>query len=198
MLEHKEILISQFIDDELELSEKIALLKTVNADSSFTQEAIELLEQEKLMESFSSIPAPAIKNAAEKQPLIRFSFANTASFAALAACFILVIKVFFMPPAGIKQTAETQHQKHIHRFVLHMPDAEDVSVAGTFSGWQNIKMDRAGDSGYWQITLPINSGEHQYSFIVDGEKQMPDPTVPSKQADDFGGENSILKVDSRI
>lgn len=192
MREEKGILISQFIDNELELGEKIEFVKEVRSDEVFADEAIELLNQEVMVETLFSEPAPELKQQPAKAKLIKLNFANTASLAALAASLILVIKVFILSPDVAVDN------KQIHRFVLHMPEAQNVSIAGSFSGWQNIKMDRAGSSGYWQITLPLDAGEHQYSFIVDGKEQMADPTVPAKQADDFGGENSILKVGDSI
>jgi len=192
MREEKEILIRQFIDNELELDEKVDFIKEVRDTDGFADEAIEFLNQEKMMESLFSEPAPEISAVKPKAKIFKLSFANSASLAALAASFILVIKVFILSPDV------SVDSKQIHRFVLHMPDAQNVSIAGTFSDWQNIKMQKAGKSGYWQIQLPLDTGEHQYSFIVDGKMQMADPTVPAKQADDFGGENSILKVGDRI
>jgi len=44
----------------------------------------------------------------------------------------------------------------------------------------------------------LSEGEHTYSFIVDGKEQMADPTVSARQMDDFGGENSILKVGDKV
>jgi hypothetical protein len=54
------------------------------------------------------------------------------------------------------------------------------------------------NTGYWELRLQVPSGEHRFAYILDGSKQMPDPTLPVREKDDFGGENSILTVEERI
>ena len=41
------------------------------------------------------------------------------------------------------------------------------------------------------------AGEHRLCYIIEGGKRIPDPTILAREKDDFGGENSILEVDSR-
>ena len=192
MREVNDTLISQFIDDELELDEKIDFVNGVRSSADFAGEAVDMLVQEKMMSEVFDIPAPAVKETAEKAKVFKLSFANSASAAALAASLILVVKVFFLSSPAVTDL------KEVHRFVLHMPDAGTVSLAGSFSGWENLPMQRIGSTGYWQLSIPITKGEHQYSFFVDGDQQIADPTVTARQKDDFGGENSILKVGERI
>lgn len=189
MNEIKEILISQFIDDELNTREKIEFVKEVRSSADFADEAVELLEVELEMDGVCDLPVPALPTV--KQPK-RIPYAGIMSFTALAASLLVVFKVFMMQP--VPQTAQIEQ---MHRFVVHMPDAREVDVAGSFSGWRNIRMQKTGDSGYWQLSMPLKDGEYSYTFIVDGQ-QMADPTAGMKQKDDFGGENSILKVGDRI
>ena len=59
-------------------------------------------------------------------------------------------------------------------------------------------MQRIGSSGYWEINLPVPSGEHRFAYILDGDRRISDPTLPASEKDDFGGENSILSVEERI
>jgi hypothetical protein len=47
--------------------------------------------------------------------------------------------------------------------------------------------------GVWTIVVPLAPGVHDYSFIVDGEKWVPDPSAPA-MADGFGGVNSRIAV----
>ena len=72
-----------------------------------------------------------------------------------------------------------------------------MELAGTFTDWQRKPMKRIGDSGYWELRLDLHSGEHRFSYILDGSQQVADPTLPGKEKDDFGGENSILSVEVR-
>ena len=48
------------------------------------------------------------------------------------------------------------------------PDAKEVFVAGTFSGWERTPMKSKPD-GLWVAKLSIEPGEHEYKFVVDGE-----------------------------
>ena len=84
-------------------------------------------------------------------------------------------------------------------FRLEAPDAQSVALAGDFSDWQPAyTMTRSG-SGVWTVVVPLTPGVHDYSFIVDGGKWIPDPAAPA-MADGFGGMNSriaVLTPDSR-
>ncbi|KPJ79065.1 MAG: hypothetical protein AMJ54_00645 [Deltaproteobacteria bacterium SG8_13] len=84
------------------------------------------------------------------------------------------------------------------RFVLYRPDASLVEIAGSFSEWERIPLGRIGKSGYWEITLALPIGEHRFSYIIEGRERIPDPTVLLKEGDDFGGSNSVLRVEARI
>jgi 1,4-alpha-glucan branching enzyme len=86
----------------------------------------------------------------------------------------------------------------VNRFVVYEPAANQVELTGSFTGWQRTPLQRIGTSGYWELTLPVPSGEHRFSYILDGDRQMADPTVPRRENDDFGGENSILNVEARV
>ena len=55
-------------------------------------------------------------------------------------------------------------------------------------------MNRIGNSGYWDVTVGIAKGEHRFTYILDGNEFLADPSIPTKEKDDFGGENSILSI----
>jgi hypothetical protein len=55
-------------------------------------------------------------------------------------------------------------------------------------------MNRIGGSGYWETELELSSGEHRFVYILDDSRRIVDPTIPIREKDDFGGENSILSV----
>lgn len=80
------------------------------------------------------------------------------------------------------------------RFVLSAPDARGVSVAGTFNQWDARAMPLVRtDAGLWTATLTLPAGEHQYAFVVDGERWVPDPAAPAVD-DGFGRQNSVLTL----
>jgi len=81
-----------------------------------------------------------------------------------------------------------------HRFVIYKPDISRAEITGSFSDWQPIPMTRLGSSGYWEAVLDLPRGEYRFSYILDGEQGIPDPTILTTENDDFGGKNSILYV----
>ena len=81
-----------------------------------------------------------------------------------------------------------------HRFVLFQPDVNRVEITGSFLGWEAVPMQRSGTSGYWEVVLEVPAGEHRLCYILEGGRRIPDPTIPIREKDDFGGENSILAV----
>ncbi len=84
------------------------------------------------------------------------------------------------------------------RFVLYAPTARRVAVAGTFNQWdQNASpLARVGAGGVWTITLALPQGHHQYAFVVDGARWVPDPAAPGVD-DGFGRRNSMVAVTAR-
>jgi hypothetical protein len=81
------------------------------------------------------------------------------------------------------------------RFVLVAPGAHQVSVAGTFNGWDPAAtpLVRSGSGDMWVATLVLPSGQHQYAFVVDRARWIPDPTAPAVD-DGFGRRNSVLTL----
>lgn len=80
------------------------------------------------------------------------------------------------------------------RFVVDFPRAKDVRVTGSFNNWsaEGVALTR-GDEGHWQCVLPLEAGDHQYRYIVDGV-WMPDPHNAEHAINEFGGANSLLLV----
>jgi hypothetical protein len=115
--------------------------------------------------------------------------------AALAAAATLVLLLVptrqSRAPAAVAQGPESVYVK----FVLYAPGAHQVSVAGTFNGWDThaTPLAHAGAPGVWAATLSLPAGQHLYAFVVDGRRWVADPTAPGVD-DGFGRRNSILAV----
>ena len=77
------------------------------------------------------------------------------------------------------------------QFRLQAADASDVRLAGSFTDWQARYALHESAPGVWAVTLLLPSGVHEYSFVVDGDRWVPDPYAPSVD-DGFGGTNSRL------
>jgi hypothetical protein len=70
--------------------------------------------------------------------------------------------------------------------------AKEVMVAGSFNYWtpRTHKLIRKGDT--WQVQVPLETGNHSYKFVVDGE-WITDPANPQKEANG-NYTNSVLTV----
>ena len=80
------------------------------------------------------------------------------------------------------------------RFVAEFPRADEVCLTGSFNDWsaRGTPLFRRED-GRWECLLPMNSGEHEYRYIVDGTWQ-PDPHNDAATVNEFGGSNSLVAV----
>jgi hypothetical protein len=179
-------LISMFIDNELGLDEKIDFIKSVHEEKEVYKESIELLEQEKLLTSEILTNAPAF---AFKEKKNRFAFWNLKPLMYASVGAMGVIIALLMVPVQKNAVSYTPH-----RFVIYQPEVSKVEISGSFIDWKVLPLSRIGSSGYWQIELNIPEGEHRYTYIVGGDERVADPTILTREKDDFGGENSILLV----
>jgi len=184
----KDYLISSYIDDELDMDEKIEFVEIVHAQASFKDEAVDLLHQEKLIrgEVVDRVPSVTLR---EKRWLTDFLWRPAAMFAAGLAAALLIM--FFVTPQQKEKALTT------HRFVLFQPDVNRVEITGSFLDWQAVPMRKSGTSGYWEVLLEVPAGEHRMCYILEGDRRIPDPTIPIREKDDFGGENSILAVNMK-
>jgi hypothetical protein len=180
-------LISMFIDNELDLDEKIDFVERIHADRDFKNESIELLNMEKIIRAdvVDRIPALKMKMKKKRIPSV---FRWMGLWVPAAAAILIAFFVFYHP---------RQLPTASHRFVIYRPDVTRAEIAGTFTGWRRIPLNQIGTSGYWDITISLPGGEHRFTYILDGEKKFADPTVAARELDDFGGQNSIISVESK-
>jgi hypothetical protein len=176
-----------FLDDELGLDDKIEFLEKVHADKAFKDETIELLRQEKLIRADVVDHVPSVDFKIKRRyfyPILR----PVGLIASTVAAVIIIL--FFVVPSRINTAVP-------YRFVIYRPDANQVEITGSFTAWKRIPMRRMGSSGYWEITLNLSKEEHRFTYILEGRQSFADPTVLTREHDDFGGENSILFVNGR-
>ena len=183
-------LISLYLDNELDLDEKITFVEQVHADRIFTDEALALLRQEKLVRTLPEHQLPFALPPVDDLPTSVKSLWRPwwKPFAGLVAAGALATLLLVFLPSRPDMITES------HRFVLYLPDIPTVEIIGTFTDWQPVTMVPIGNSGYWTLTMDIPEGEHRYSYLIGHERQIADPTVAIREQDDFGGENSILEV----
>jgi AMP-activated protein kinase-like protein len=187
-------LISMYIDNELSLNEKILFIEEVHDNTPYKDDAVELLDQEKLLSGSLSMTAPNVELKTTRARILPLF--NRSLGWAVAACLLLLLPFMarqdFNPQSQNPLTAESATV--LHRFVIHHQDTQLVEISGSFTNWQNVPLVPTGTSGYWEISLELPAGEHRYTFIINGSKYLPDPTVAARESDDFGSTNSILKV----
>jgi hypothetical protein len=181
----KSVLISGFIDDELNLEEKIVFVETVHEQVQYKEEAVGLLKQEKLVRGDVVDRSPAVVFHDRSRFRIPFWRPLGAFAAGLAAAVLIMVFAIDHPKGSLLTT---------HRFVLYQPEVKKVEITGSFIGWSAVPMKKSGTSGYWEAVLEIPAGEHRICYIIEGGRRIPDPTIPLREKDDFGGENSILAV----
>ncbi len=189
----KDYFISMFIDNELDLDEKIEFVEGVHQNKEFKNQAVELLEQEQQLQGDFSTNAPDLRIPMKpqvKQSSFKFWFPSLAGFA--TAC-ILLITIFLN-----WSSVPVKHNLERHRFVIYQPEAEHAEIIGNFTGWSPLAMKKIGNSGYWSISIELPQGEYHYSYLLENGRQIADPTVLTREQDDFGGVNSIIKVTTAI
>lgn len=184
-------LISMFIDDEMDLDEKIEFVEQVHTDAALKASTIDFLHLEKDLRGDVVAQVPKVCVPARKTAPRVFRPVHLAA-ASLAAAAALLIFLFW--PAH----QEAPMPNEPYRFVLYRPDVAEAAIAGDFTCWGQVPLQRIGSSGYWEITLNLPRGEHRYIFILSGTTRVPDPTVMTREKDDFGGENSILMTGTSI
>jgi len=179
--------ISLFIDDELTIDEKIGFVEEVHGSKPFKDETIALLRQERLLRTdpLERIPERELKT--RRSRVLRFLRP-----ALLAASAVAVALILFLSPFTPQQAAETPY-----RFVVYRPDVSRVEITGSFTGWNAVPMKRVGESGYWENTFNLPRGEHRFAYLLNGDERLPDPTIPAREGDDFGGENTVLSITGR-
>jgi hypothetical protein len=76
------------------------------------------------------------------------------------------------------------------------PDTDQVSVAGSFNGWDPASVPMSKDGEVWTILLVLPPGTYEYMVIEDGEHWVTDPSAPQTRDDGFGGTNGLLELRS--
>lgn len=85
-------------------------------------------------------------------------------------------------------------EAHTVSFEYFNPTAREVSVAGTFNGWQPRATPMKKQRGRkWSTGLLLAPGQYEYRFVVDGQWQD-DPMAASFVANSFGGLNCVVAV----
>jgi len=224
-MNEQDILIQRFLDHELTPDERVTFLQAVDADPVLRRRwlNLELVVAEagqlpRIVPSANFIGRLKAQLVPQTPRLwARLRAAVTASHtlewnlagAMTAACLVLlaVVGMVKMIPERIVEVPMTIPQAQTAslspapestiyvRLVLVRPDAQSVSVAGDFNGWNPAETNlQRSDDGIWTVTLPLRPGRYEYMFIVDGKQWIADPLATEETVDGFGSRNAVLDV----
>lgn len=189
-------LISQFIDNEMDLDEKIEFVETVHTSQQFSTETVALLEQEKLLRACPAaapvMPGFPGESSFSLLELLRSWWQPIPAIPVLVAVtFLAVMGWQLVPHQPVPVGSQGRGE---YRFVLYLPKVSHAEIIGTFTDWSPVPMRKVGTTGYWALTLKIPPGEYRYSYLIEDGEKMADPSVAVRESDDFGGENSVIVI----
>ena len=182
---------SLFIDDEMTIEEKVSFVRHLKKNPSAGNDVLHLLKQEMLLRGkvVTQIPKITFASITPWQKIGAFLLQPKRLITASLAVAAAVLMFFLWSPQTVLQP---------NRFVIYRPDVTRAEITGSFTNWQRVPMQAVGNSGYWEIVLVLPEGEHRFSYILDGRDSFPDPTILTKEQDDFGGQNSVLLVGNTV
>jgi hypothetical protein len=104
---------------------------------------------------------------------------------ALAGAAVLALAVLLLatpartPVTLPSEAASDQPARAITRFVLVAPQARTVHVTGDFTSWSRdgFALENLRGSGIWTGDIALPPGVHQYTFVVDGNEWVADPSA---------------------
>jgi hypothetical protein len=108
----------------------------------------------------------------------------------------IVLAVAFLSDQRIPKGTSPQANLLPIVFSLKGAEARSVSVIGTFNRWNpnGYEMQWDNERKAWSLVVWLPEGRHEYSFLIDGNRVLPDPDSLLKQDDGFGHQNSILML----
>ena len=157
-------------------------------------DAIELLKTPPALSVESRVMAEVRRMSGSALPRRGFRWPRFATLGlALAAGFA----AFVLIPRS-SGTLTPGASEGIAQFVGHFPGARSVEVVGSFNNWSRglLHLRDENHDGIWHAAAVLPAGQHEYMFVVDGERWVTDPLAGRFVDDGFGGgqENSVLIV----
>jgi len=110
----------------------------------------------------------------------------------VAAAALLVVALGLGIGIGVRDSGTVNV-----RFVLDAPEARTVELAANFTNWETsgYSLRRVAPNGPWELKVTLKKGSlYSYNFVIDGEVWIPDPSMPEKADDGFGGASSLLRL----
>ncbi|HSR39254.1 MAG TPA: isoamylase early set domain-containing protein [Phnomibacter sp.] len=82
------------------------------------------------------------------------------------------------------------------KFTLALENAETVEILGLNSDWENgVFMSKKKDGSFsTEVNLP-KSTQHEFKYRINAAEWINEPEADGELANNFGGSNSLLKID---
>jgi 1,4-alpha-glucan branching enzyme len=84
------------------------------------------------------------------------------------------------------------------KVVFNLPPevgAESAVICGDFNAWSETKHPlRRYKDGHFGVSINLAEGEYRYRFLLDGDRWENDWDADSYVANDYGTEDSLVKV----
>lgn len=94
------------------------------------------------------------------------------------------------PTAAAFQIDDADHGAR--RLRIRVPGARSVELAGDFTNWQPVALERA-DPDQWEITLTIAPGMHRLAIRIDGDSWTTPPGIAAVP-DEFQGTVGVIVI----
>ncbi|HUC39908.1 MAG TPA: glycogen-binding domain-containing protein [Gemmatimonadales bacterium] len=161
-------------------------------------DAIELLRAPPAMSVESRVMAEVRRISGEGPlPMPRRRVFTWPRFATLGLALAAGLAAILLIPRS-PETLTPGESEGIAQFVGHFPGARSVEVVGSFNNWSRglLHLRDENHDGIWHAAAVLPAGQHEYMFVVDGERWVTDPLAGRFVDDGFdaGRENSVLIV----
>lgn len=116
---------------------------------------------------------------------------------AAAACLLLLVALPALRGA-LRPDAATETASGLLPVTFLLPDpggqAHSVAVIGSFNRWNpaGFEMRYSERERAWILKTQLPPGNHEYVFLADGRRTLPDPASDLTTDDGFGNRNSVL------
>lgn len=134
-------------------------------------------------------PAPRRSNWLLRPVTFRLRPVWTLAVAAAVAAAVLL---------PVPESATPGAEEGVAQFVGHFPGARSVEVVGSFNDWQRgaLALRDEDHDGIWHGAVVLPAGQHEYMFVVDGERWVADPLAGRYVDDGFGAgqQNALLII----
>ncbi len=79
-------------------------------------------------------------------------------------------------------------------FEYEDPEANKVSLVGTFNNWNKDSDPMEKIDNVWKRTVMLPQGTHEYQFVINDTEWLSDPATENKVPNKYKGQNSVITI----